>query len=224
MKKNYRTILYTVFTAFISMLLAPCVTPVFAYTTSLRITNLAGTADPITYTDSDGTFTTSPIDLTLSARSPSIVTVNTDTGTVSDHTVMKVLFNNGKPGELNTDLSGVFTIDESGTLTPCSCTQSEQLSTATQSEQLSTANLVINSAKLSGAGEFNGTNAKGHNMVIIRDSRITLWTWGNRFTGTNDVLIDLPSTFSEGTNIPIAGYILASMGSPSDPAINSSTQ
>lgn len=174
-----------------------CVNPVFGAPITLQIASLTGTVDPIIYTDFDGTFTTSPLTLTLSSSSPSSFTFDTGTGAVSDHTVMDISFNNGKPGPLNGDLSGIFTVDENGTLTP-----------AVPPIDF-TADLTISSAILSGAGPFDGTIAKGKNPTF--KNFFIEWRFGKSQTGQDNITIDLPPTFINGTNIPISGEIIASV-------------
>lgn len=155
-----------------------------------QIASLSGTVDPITYTDSSGTFTTSPITVTLSDSSPSFFTVDLSAGMASDHTVMNVSFNNGKPGPLNANLLGVLTVDESGPI---------QLAPPPLDF---TADLTIQDAVLSGAGPFDGTTLAGKNPTF-KDFVIE-WKFGG-----GNVVANLPSTFIGGSNIPISGDIIA---------------
>jgi len=157
-----------------------------------QIASLTGTVDPITYTDLTGTFTTSPIAVTLSGSSPSFFTVDLSAGTASDHTVMDVSFNNGKPGPLNANLLGVLTVNESGPLQPAPPPLDF------------TADLTIQNAVLSGAGPFNGTTLAGKNPTF-KDFFIE-WKFGG-----GNVTANLPSTFIGGNNIPISGDITASI-------------
>jgi hypothetical protein len=171
--------------------------PLSGASIQLQLASLNGTIDPITYTDTDGTFTTSVLTVSLDLSSPSFFTLDTSTGSVSDHTVMDISFNNGKSGGLNADLSGIFTVDESGTLTPAAPPIDF------------TADMTIDNAILTGAGEFAGAKAKGKNPTFI-DLAI-VWRFGKAQTGSDDILLDLPPAFAGGTNIPITGEIVATV-------------
>lgn len=166
------------------------------------ILSLTGTVNPVTYTDSTGTFTTSPISLSLSDSAPSSFTADLSTLVASDHTVMNVSFNNGKPGNLNSQLSGVLTVDESGPIT------------SLEANQEFTADLTIQSAVLSGAGEFNGTTLTGKNPTI-KDFSIE-WKFGPGSSGAIDA--HLPAGFASPVDIPLSGDIVASV--PAVPEAN----
>jgi hypothetical protein len=166
------------------------------------IATLSGTIDPITYTDSMGTFTTSPITVSLASLIDSLtsfVSVDFQTGTVSNRLVLGLSFNNGKAGPLNEDLSGFMIVDESGFLSE-------------SNGQLS-ARLSIQQATLSGAGPFNGTKAAGNNPVIFPDDLIIIrWMWD-----VGDIHIDLRAGFINGNNTPTKGIITATLTNISVP-------
>src|SRR5690349_3986495 len=78
------------------------------------LASATGTADPITYTTLDGTFTTGPINFSLNNASTSFFNINDITGEIQSHTVFNVSFNDGR----GANLTGVLTLDESGVLGP----------------------------------------------------------------------------------------------------------
>lgn len=134
---------------------------------------LQGFIHPITYTDQDGTFTTSKVSLTLNSTSPSYFTIDKKTGMVEGVTVMDLSFNNGKPGNFNEDLSGSISVYERGIL----------------GEQPILMEVV--SGTVTGAGPFAGTKVKGKNPTWLEEGCIVIW----RFSDPGDpplLFLDLP--------------------------------
>jgi hypothetical protein len=165
------------------------------------IFTLGGTVDPITYTDSDGTFTTSPLQLSLgSPSSNSFIEIDSVTGRIFNYLEMNVSFNNGKPGILNQDISGVFTTSGEGFF---------------GSQPI---DLTILSSNLSGAGEFSGAKTRGKNPLFFEvdeNGDFCILKWRFSPPGSPAVMfLDLPQGFQNGTNIPIHGDIDATC--PSD--------
>jgi hypothetical protein len=167
----------------------------------LDIISLSGTVDPISYTDMQGTFTTGIVTLTLDQSSPSFMSLDLTTGELRAHTVMDVVFNNGKPGMDNENLSGTFVVDENGTI---GYIDSNGLI------QPQPVLLDISNGVLVGAGPFSGTTAHGKNPIYNPD--LMQYQWRIRKTGnppTSEVLLDLPSGFIGGTNTAIDSTINA---------------
>src|SRR5215213_6413915 len=69
---------------------------VMADPVTIVLGSLSGTVDPITYTTAAGTFTTGPITLTLSTSSPSFFVIDEETGVITAHTVIDVVFDDGR--------------------------------------------------------------------------------------------------------------------------------
>ena len=161
-----------------------------ADTVLYQFDSLSGTIDPIPYTTTDGTFLTGPIALTLNTSIPSLVEVEPSTGFLIARTVMNVGFNDGR----GNDLSGIATIEESGTI--------------------AAEFTIIGNGLLSGAGIFSGTVIKGRNPFKWEyddpddptSGAFVIWSSGPpppppRFSTVD---IDLPpNTFIDGANIPL---------------------
>lgn len=162
---------------------------------------LSGTVNPITYTDSQGTFTTSVINLSFDPSTPSFMTLDLTTGGLTAHTVMDVSFNNGKLGPDNQNLFGIFTVDENGvigSIDPNGLIQPQPVL------------LDITNAVLTGAGEFAGTTAAGKNPVYNPD--LMQYQWRILKVGTpptSPVTLDLPPGFIGGANVAINSTINA---------------
>ncbi len=183
------------------------------------LTDLDGTIDPVTYTDADGTFTTSEITPTLNSVYPTIVSIDETTGLITNDLVLDVAFNNGKPGGLNADLSGTVSMHESGQLLP----PDDDFCLLFPDALGGCADLTIGSGVLSGAGPFNDTAIKGGNptIIIVPWPPLIVITW--RFGGSStspDILIDLPSPpFIGGENIEIRGELTASLSLSPPPVV-----
>jgi hypothetical protein len=164
---------------------------------TFQIFSLSGRVDPVTYTTTEGTFTTGPIILTLNNSLPSFITIDEDTGTITARTVIDLSFNNGR----GADLFGTIIVDESGTLGSMFTT--------------------ITSGTLLGAGEFAGTRLRGNNPFRIefdKDLRIpiiVIWEHPPQPPPPEPeppvVFLDLPPTFIDGTGVPISFEVSASL-------------
>lgn len=156
--------------------------PLEASLITIPLASLEGTIDPFTYTDSTGTFTTSPVALSLSDVAPSFFTFDTDTMIFSTHVFTAISFNDGKPGG-GDDLSGVFFM-QSSTVSPGFDVPVED---------------VLNGV-LTGAGPFDGTQLSGKHTFTWR---LLSHEWN--FRGG---FLDLPADFVGGP-IPITGLATA---------------
>ncbi len=164
---------------------------------TFSIVELSGFLHPLTYTDSEGTFTTSEIALSLSDVSPSYLAIDEDLGTVESFTAIDLFFNNGKGGPLNEDLLGSIVIHESGILGTIPI------------------EMDVLSGTLTGAGEFAGTTIKGKNPTFFGGC-IVKW----RFSAPSDppvLFIDLPMGFVNGSDVPIHGEVDAQCDCPCIP-------
>ena len=180
------------------------VTPLFLVATwaanatllNIPIVSLSGTIDPITYTrtfaTASATFTTSPINVTLSNSSPSFFTLDTDTGLLSDHVVMDVSFNDGN----NSNVLGILTIDESG---PGPTEFVPGFSTV----------LNVESATMTGAGAFNDVIILGPNPVIIidTDGPFIFWCWLCEPLPSPSLAVTFPPPAFDGGSVTISGAI-----------------
>jgi hypothetical protein len=172
-------------------------TAVNAGTLVFEIDSLSGTIDPIRYTTAEGTFITDPIALILSADQPSRIEVDPTTGFLAARTVMTVNFHDGRGNAL----TGIALIEESGTTT--------------------SGFTIISRGVLIGAGPFSGTTVKGRNPFRWEyddpndpeSGAFVIWTSRPspppQPPPLSTVAIDLPSTFLDGTNIPLTFDISA---------------
>jgi len=163
--------------------------------TEYEIRNVAGTIDPITYTDATGTFTTSIITVSDS-NSPSTGSIDNLTGYSSNRMHITVSFHNGKPGGLGANLVGRADLVEQGFMVPGTSPSCAAFPGATMCGELD-----IVQGVLVGAGPFNGTVIKGKNPTGEDGGLV----WKFRQLPPK-VLADLPSgTFTNGSNIGLLG-------------------
>lgn len=128
----------------------------------IDVIGLNGHIDPITYTDINGTFTTSAITLGLLEGSSSFLDHNTNTGELVSHIWITASFNDGKTGG-GSDLTGVLNWSTAG----ISPGQDIPFSTT-------------GGGVLDGAGAFDGTEILGSfyenwHIWIIQNSHT--WTF-----------------------------------------------
>ena len=158
--------------------------PVMADPVVLEVGSLTGTVDPITYTTTAGTFTTSTIRLTLSSSSTSFFTVDEATGAITSHLVIDASFNDG----MGNDLTGTIIIDEIGILGP------------------NPIPMDIQNGILLGAGPFDGTRMRGINPLTVLFPDFAC-VWGPPEDPERRIVIDLPQTFINGTGVGTSGRI-----------------
>ena len=178
-----RSVKSSIITATIILAGVILTTPVMADPVTIQLGSLSGTVNPITYTNAQGTFTTSIVTLTLNMSSPSFFTIDQDTGVITAHTVIDVFFNDGR----GNDLSGTFVIDEIGMLGP------------------SPILMEVTNGVLSGAGAFSGTRLFGRNPTFP-DPGFNCFGW--HFSPPDSppfLFLDLPPDFINGDSVPIHG-------------------
>jgi hypothetical protein len=165
------------------------------------IRNVAGTIDPITYTDATGTFTTSIITVSDSDI-PSTGSIDMLTGFSSNRMHITVSFHNGKPGGQGANLVGRADLVEQGVMAP-----GNSPSCAAFPGVEMCGKLDIVQGVLVGAGIFNGTVLRGKNPTL-KNGGLT-WTFRQ---APPDVFADLPAgTFTNGNNVALLGDMTADL-------------
>jgi hypothetical protein len=168
------------------------------------LTDVKGTIEPVTYTDGDGTFTTSEISVTQNPVTPSRVWINSSTGLIRDHVFFDVSFHNGKPGKLGEDFVGTVELEESGQLLPAGDPFCQQVPGS-----IWCSDMVINSGTLTGAGPFNGAKVEGDNPTFQPLPPCIKWTFSAPGSPPH-ILIHLPSpTFAGGEATVVHGEVEA---------------